>query len=221
MKSKVIISWSSGKDSCYSLMEVLKQDKFQIAGLLTTVTRAFDRVSMHGVRENLLERQANELHLPLIKVEIPSPCSNQQYEEIMGRTMEHVKSMDIRHIVFGDIFLEDIRKYREEKLAPTGITPIFPLWGKRPAELAKEIIKSGVKARIVCLDPRKLDRKFAGRIYDEKLLGELPPEVDPCGENGEFHTFVFGSPAYEHKEIHLQTGVTVERDGFVFTDIEG
>ncbi len=220
MKPRVIISWSSGKDSCYSLMEILRQDIFQIAGLLTTVTRAFDRVSMHGVRETLLERQANELHLPIIKVEIPSPCSNQQYEEIMGRTMEQVKSMDIKHIVFGDIFLEDIRKYREEKLAPTGITPIFPLWGKKPSELARDIIKSGVKARIVCLDPRKLDRKFAGRIYDNELLSEFPESVDPCGENGEFHTFVFGSSAFSHKEIPTKTGLTVERDGFVFTDIE-
>lgn len=220
MKERVIISWSSGKDSCYSLMEILRQDNFQIAGLLTTVTRAFDRVSMHGVRETLLERQANELHLPIIKVELPSPCSNQQYEEIMGRTMEQVKSMDIKHIVFGDIFLEDIRKYREEKLAPTGITPIFPLWGKKPSELARDIINSGVKARIVCLDPRKLDRKFAGRIYDNALLSEFPESVDPCGENGEFHTFVFGSPAFSHKEIPTKTGLTVERDGFVFTDIE-
>ena len=221
MTPKVMISWSSGKDSCYSLMEILKNDKYQVAGLLTTVTRAFNRVSMHGVREALLEKQAEELHLPLMKAEIPSPCSNQQYEQIMGGVMEKIKSMGISHMVFGDIFLEDIRKYREEKLAPTGITPIFPLWGRNPKKLAEEIIQAGIKAKIVCLDPRKLSREFAGRIYDEKLLRELPPEVDPCGENGEFHTFVFGCPAFEHKEIRLQTGVTVERDGFVFTDIEG
>ena len=135
MKPKVMISWSSGKDSCYSLMEILKNDTYQVAGLLTTVTRAFNRVSMHGVREALLEKQAEELHLPLMKAEIPSPCSNLQYEQIMRGVMERIKSMGISHMVFGDIFLEDIRKYREEKLAPTGITPIFPLWGRNPKKL--------------------------------------------------------------------------------------
>ena len=172
------------------------------------------------VRETLLEKQAEELHLPLTKVEIPSPCSNEQYEQIMQGVMGRIKSIGISHMVFGDIFLEDIRKYREEKLAPTGITPIFPLWGRDPRKLADEIIRAGVKAKIVCLDPRKLGREFAGRLYNEELLADLPPEVDPCGENGEFHTFVFGSPAFSHKEIRLRTGVTVDRDGFVFTDIE-
>ena len=220
IKPKVIVSWSSGKDSCYSLMEILRSGTYQVAGLLTTVTRAYNRVSMHGVRETLLEKQAEELHLPLMKVEIPSPCSNEQYEQIMGGVMERIKSIGIGHMVFGDIFLEDIRKYREEKLAPTGITPIFPLWGRDPGKLAFEIIRAGVKAKIVCLDPRKLGREFAGRLYNEELLADLPCEVDPCGENGEFHTFVFGSPAFSHKQIRLRTGVTVDRDGFVFTDIE-
>jgi uncharacterized protein (TIGR00290 family) len=219
-KPKVIVSWSSGKDSCYSLMEILSNNSYQIAGLLTTVTRAYNRVSMHGVRESLLERQAEELHLPLMKAEIPSPCSNEQYEKIMGGVMDRFKTMGISHMVFGDIFLEDIRKYREEKLAPTGITPIFPIWGRDPRKLAVEIIRAGIKARIVCLDPRKLGREFAGRVYNEELLSDLPPNVDLCGENGEFHTFVYGSPAFKNKEIHIRTGETVERDGFVFTDVE-
>jgi uncharacterized protein (TIGR00290 family) len=215
---KAFVSWSSGKDSAFALHEARRLGLAQIVGVLTTINEVHDRVAMHGVRHTLLDRQIAALGLPAIKVPIPSPCSNEIYEARMLKACEHIKASDIRHIVFGDLFLEDIRTYRVEKLSALGMEPIFPLWKRDTAALAREMIASGLSARISCLDPRKLDRSFGGRCFDADLLRDLPDGIDPCGENGEFHTAVTAGPMFEH-EIAIHVGQTVERDGFVFTDL--
>ena len=215
---KAFVSWSSGKDSAFALYEVRRLGLAQIAGVLTTINEVHDRVAMHGVRNTLLDRQIAALGLPVIKVPIPSPCPNEIYEARMAQVCERIKARGIRHIVFGDLFLEDIRAYRLEKLSALGMEPIFPLWKRATTVLAREMIASGLSARITCLDPRKLDRSFAGRCFDADLLHDLPEGVDPCGENGEFHTVVTAGPMFA-KEIPIRIGQTVERDGFVFTDV--
>ena len=189
------------------------------AGLLTTTNEAFDRVAMHAVRRELLEAQADAAALPLHVVPLPWPCSNAQYESIMTAAVARFVRDGFTHVAFGDLFLEDVRGYREAKLAGTGLEPIFPLWKtKTTRELADEMVAAGLQARITCVDPRKLDRTFAGRVFDRALLNDLPPSVDPCGENGEFHSFAFAGPMFQYP-IPNQLGSIVERDGFVFADV--
>ncbi|MFZ3356889.1 MAG: ATP-binding protein, partial [Thermoplasmata archaeon] len=187
-RPKAAVSWSSGKDSAFAFWRITRGGEVDVVELLTTVTKSFGRVSIHGVREALLERQAWELGLPLRKVEIPFPCPNVVYEEAMSTAVGAMKANSVDSVIFGDLFLEDIRAYRESKLAPTGLRPLFPLWGLNTTALAEEMIRVGMRARLVCIDPRKLPKEFAGREFDAKLLKDLPPGVDPCGENGEFHT---------------------------------
>lgn len=215
---RTVVSWSSGKDSAYAL-HVLRADRARhVVGLVTTVSTPYDRVSMHGVRRALLEQQARATGLPVHTVEIPSPCSNTDYERAMRAVVDRLVATGVQEIAFGDLFLEDIRAYRTERLAGTGLRPIFPLWGRSTSALAHEILRAGFDARVVCVDPRKIDRSFAGRRYDGALLAELPPEVDPCGENGEFHTCVVGGPVFRHP-IPVRAGPIVEREGFVFADL--
>jgi uncharacterized protein (TIGR00290 family) len=214
-----VVSWSSGKDSAYSLHLARRAGELEIVGLITTVTETFARVSMHGVRQELLERQAEALGLPLYPVLIPFPCPNAIYEERMGQMVARLRAEGVSRIVFGDLYLEDIRSYREEKLRGTGMRPVFPLWGRATRDLAHEMIASGLRATIVAVGPRKLAGEFAGRSFDENLLRELPAGVDPCGENGEFHTFVSDGPMFRHP-IAVRVGAVVERDGFVFADLE-
>ena len=215
---KAVVSWSSGKDSAFALSEVRREGSLDVVGLLTTITRDFHRVSMHGVRESLLDAQAGAAGLPLHKVEIPSPCPNPVYEAAMGAAVARLRAEGVTHLVFGDLFLPDIRAYREARLAGTGIAPVFPLWARPTSTLARAMIESGLEARVVCLDPKKLPRSWAGRRFDPAFLRELPPGVDPCGENGEFHTFVSAGPMFS-RPIRVEEGETVERDGFVFTDL--
>lgn len=215
---KAFMSWSSGKDSAFALYEAERSGLARIAGVVTTITAAYDRVAMHGVRSALLERQVVALGLPCIKVPLPSPCPNDVYETRMAHAWAQIRSQGIGQIVFGDLFLADVRAYREEQLATAGLQGVFPLWQRDTAQLARAMIASGLVAHIVCLDPRRLDRRFAGRRFDEALLRELPEAVDPCGENGEFHTVVTAGPMFS-APIAVTIGETVERDGFVFTDV--
>ena len=214
---KAFVSWSSGKDSAFALYEA-RRAGVEIVGVLTTINEVYDRVAMHGVRNALLDRQIAALGLPAIKVPIPSPCPNVVYEARMEEACDAIKAQGIRHIVFGDLFLEDIRAYRIEKLAKAGMEPVFPLWLRDTTALARDMIASGLVTHIACLDPRKMPRALAGRRFDEALLRDLPEGVDPCGENGEFHTAVTAGPMFA-APIAVSIGETVERDGFVFTDI--
>ena len=213
------LAWSSGKDSAFALHEVRRSGAFEVVRLLTVITDPFDRVSMHGVREELLDAQARALGLPLVKVRIPYPCPNETYERAMAEALQGAAADRVRTVVFGDLFLEDVRAYREARLSPLGFRAIFPLWGRPTGPLAREMVSSGIEARICCLDPRRLSRSFAGRPFDSELLGQLPPEVDPCGERGEFHTFVSRAPGFR-AAVEVRLGSTVERDGFVFADLE-
>jgi uncharacterized protein (TIGR00290 family) len=216
--SKAFVSWSSGKDSAFALYKAQQSGETEIVGLLTTVSEAYNRVAMHGVRDELLDRQVAALRLPLIKVSIPSPCPNEIYEARMEVACAEIKAQGIHQIVFGDLFLEDLRAYRIEKLAAAGMRAVFPLWKHDTAALAREMIASGLVAHITCIDPRRLDRRFAGRQFDGEFLYDLPHDVDPCGENGEFHTVVSGGPMFADS-IPVSVGETVERDGFVFADV--
>jgi uncharacterized protein (TIGR00290 family) len=218
MPPKAFVSWSTGKDSAFALFEAQRLGFAEIVGMLTTITEVHDRVAMHGVRNSLLERQAAVLGLPCIKVLLPSPCPNEIYEARMAEALERIKAQGIDHMVFGDLFLEDVRAYREEKLAASDMQALFPLWKRDTRVLALAMIESGLVAHIVCLDPKRLDRRFAGRRFDLALLAELPADVDPCGENGEFHTVVSAGPMF-HAPIPVTVGETVERDGFVFADV--
>jgi uncharacterized protein (TIGR00290 family) len=215
---KAVLSWSSGKDCAFALLEARKLGLADVVAILTTTNAAFDRVAMHGTRNALLAAQANALGLPLIDVPLPWPCSNEQYEALMTGAMEHVTGFGARHMVFGDLFLEDVRAYREAKLAPLGVQAIFPLWGRPTDALAQEMITAGMDARVVSLDPRHLEASFAGRKFDAGFLADLPPGVDPCGERGEFHTAVVGGPMFS-APIPVHLGEVVTRDGFVFADL--
>ncbi len=217
MPPKAFVAWSSGKDSAFALHEA-RRAGIDIAGVLTTINEVFDRVAMHGVRHTLLNRQIAALGVPAIKVPIPSPCPNEVYEARMAEACATIKARGVNHIVFGDLYLEDIRAWRVEKLAATGMEAVFPLWNRDTAALARTMIDSGVVAYITCLDPRRLPRRFAGRAFDHALLSDLPDEVDPCGENGEFHTVVTAGPMFA-APLAVQVGETVEREGFVFTDV--
>jgi uncharacterized protein (TIGR00290 family) len=216
---KILVSWSSGKDSAWLLHTLQQRHPGAVAGLLTTVNEAFDRVAMHAVRRTLLEAQASAAGLPLHVVPIPWPCSNAEYETRMGAAVAGFVRDSFSHVAFGDLFLEDVRRYREDRLLGTGLAPIFPLWKTMPTSaLAREMIAGGLRAYLTCVDPRKLDASFAGRAFDLTLLADLPPEVDPCGENGEFHSFVWDGPMFAHP-LAIRVGETVARDGFVFADI--
>ncbi len=215
---KALIAWSSGKDSAWALHEVRRSGELEVVGAITTVTENFARVSMHGVSEELLLAQLGAARLPPRIVRIPFPCPNEVYEARMAAEMEKAKSEGIAHVIFGDLFLEDIRSYREAQLAKIGMSAVFPLWQRPTAALAREMIAAGLQARLVCVDGSKLSPSFAGRSFDQSLLSDLPPGVDPCGENGEFHTFVSAGPMFE-QEIAVRVGKIVERDGFAYADL--
>lgn len=216
---KTLLSWSSGKDSAWALQVLRNEPAVEVVGLLTTVNAAANRVAMHAVREELLDGQGASLGLPVIKLRLPNPCPNEQYDEVMRAAMERAKGDGIEAIAFGDLFLEDVRRYREDRLRPTGIQPLFPLWKRPTAALAREMVGAGLEAILTCVDPRRLDASLAGRAFDEALLSDLPPTVDPCGEHGEFHTFVFAGPMFS-SPLAVEVGPVVERDGFVFADVE-
>ncbi|MGD0962922.1 MAG: ATP-binding protein [Candidatus Acidiferrales bacterium] len=215
---KAWLAWSSGKDSAWALHAVRQRGNFEVVALLTTVNRRYQRVAMHAVRESLLEIQAAAAGLPLVRVPIPSPCPNATYQEAMNGAMAQARAEGVWHVIFGDLFLEDIRAYREKQLAACGMTPVFPVWGQHTRQLAEQMLAGGLSAYLTCVDPRKLDRSFAGRRFDAGLLAALPPGVDPCGENGEFHTFANEGPMFQEK-IQIEVGEIVERDSFVFADL--
>jgi uncharacterized protein (TIGR00290 family) len=219
MRPKALMCWSSGKDSAWALHRLRTAGEVEIVGLLTTINRDAGRVSMHAVRERLLDEQAAALGLPVTKVLIPEQCVNADYERAMAAALEQARDGGVTAVAFGDLFLEDVRRYREERLAPTGITPLFPLWGLDTAKLAREMVEAGLRAHITCVDPRQLDRSFAGRTFEHALLDALPAAVDPCGERGEFHTFAHSGPMFA-RPIPIEAGEVVERGGFVFADIE-
>src|SRR5438105_2786292 len=216
--TKALIAWSSGKDSAWALHEVRRSGELEIVGALTTVTHEFCRVSMHGTREALLAAQLEAARLPAISVRIPFPCPNEIYEREMMAALEAAKRAGVSHVVFGDLFLADIRAYRESRLAAIGIRPVFPLWHLPTDTLARDMIDGGLEAYLVCIDRKKLPASFAGRKFDRALLASLPPGIDPCGENGEFHTFVTAGPMLAHP-IRVAVGETVEREGFAFADL--
>jgi uncharacterized protein (TIGR00290 family) len=218
VKRKLLLSWSSGKDSAWALHCLQRSGEYELVGLLTTLNAAFDRVAMHSTRRALLEAQANAAGLPLHLVPLPWPCSNEQYEAAMQSACDAAVAEGIAAIAFGDLFLEDIRRYREDRLKGTGLEPIFPVWGLDTRFLAEEMVASGLRARIVCVDPRKLPAEFAGRDFDAAFVRDLPAGVDPCGENGEFHTAVYAGPMFR-EAIPIEGGEIVQRDGFVFADV--
>jgi uncharacterized protein (TIGR00290 family) len=217
-RPKALIAWSSGKDSAWALHEARRAGDCEIVGALTTVTETFNRVSMHGVRNELLLAQLDAAGLPGTLVSIPYPCPNDIYESRMATALAEAKSAGVTQVIFGDLFLEDVRKYREDKLAGTGITPLFPIWGRPTGALAREMIDAGVETYLVTIDLKQLPKKFAGRRFDHALLEQLPADTDPCGENGEFHSCVVAGPMLSRR-IPVTVGETVERDGFAFADL--
>lgn len=217
-RTKALLAWSSGKDSAWTLHVLREQRAVDVVGLLTTVNQAFDRVAMHAVRRELLSAQAAAVGLPLLTVEIPYPCSNAEYGAAMAAAMERARGDGITAVAFGDLFLEDVRRYREDRMRGTGLEPLFPLWGVPTDVLARRMIDGGLRARLTCVDPRKLPAGFAGRAFDAALLADLPPDIDPCGERGEFHTFTYDGPMFA-RAVALRSGEVVERDGFIFADL--
>jgi uncharacterized protein (TIGR00290 family) len=215
---RILLSWSSGKDSAWSLHVLRQRAEFEVVGLLTTFNEEADRVAMHAVRRDLVERQAAAADLPLWAVLLPWPCSNERYESLMAQVCAKAVAEGIDGIAFGDLFLEDVRAYRERQLKGTGLQPIFPVWGMPTAALAREMIGSGVRAKLTCVDTDKLNESFVGREFDEALLADLPAEVDPCGERGEFHSFVYAGPVF-NAAMPVTVGETVVRDQFVFADL--
>ncbi|MBI1870702.1 MAG: diphthine--ammonia ligase [Chlamydiae bacterium] len=218
MSEPVLLCWSGGKDSSLALQACLENSKLNVKALLTTITEGYDRISMHGVRYRLLQEQITSIGLPLEEVRIPIQASNLIYEESMYKILEKYKKMGISKVVFGDLFLQDIRSYREKNLAQLEMTGLFPLWLKDTKRLAHDFIRQGFKAILVCIDPKQMNPSFCGREFDEKLLKDLPSSVDPCGENGEFHTFVYDGPIFQYP-LKVKKGEIVERDGFWFCDL--
>lgn len=217
-RAQALIAWSSGKDSAWALHEARRAGEFDIVGALTTVTDTFGRVSIHGVREELLMAQLEAAGLPAMVVRIPFPCPNEIYEREMAAAMQQAKLSGITHVIFGDLYLEDVRGYREARLKDIGMTPVFPLWQRPTAALARAMIDGGLKAHLATVDLKKLPASFAGRRFDIGLLDALPADIDPCGENGEFHSFVSAGPMLTRK-IAVKVGETVERDGFAYADL--
>ncbi len=218
MPVPLIFSWSGGKDSAMALHSLLRGLEYEVVALLTTVTEGYERISMHGVRSELLRQQADSIGLALEEVRIPPHCPNAVYEARMAETVLHFRERGVLHVAFGDIFLEDLRAYREQKLVRAGMTALFPLWKVDTRELAVRLLRDGFRAIVTCVDPGKLDKSFVGRELDAAFFRDLPVGVDPCGENGEFHTFVFDGPNF-HSPVRIQVGEVVERDSFVFCDI--
>jgi uncharacterized protein (TIGR00290 family) len=214
---RVLLSWSSGKDSAWTLHVLRQQPEIEVVGLLTTLNAEFDRVAMHGTRHSILEAQAEAAGLPLWIVPLPWPCSNEIYEARMAEACQRAVDEGVDAIAFGDLFLADIRAYREEKLKPTGLEPLFPLWEIPTDELARTMIAGGLRAKLTCVDPKQLPASFAGRDFDASLLRDLPPGTDPCAERGEFHTCAYAGPMFT-APLKLEAGEIVERDGFVFAD---
>lgn len=215
---RILLAWSSGKDSAWSLHLLRQRGEYEVAGLLTTFNEEADRVAMHAVRRELVERQAAAAKLPLWTVPLPWPCTNEEYESRMAQTCAKAVAEGLYGVAFGDLFLEDVRAYREKQLKDTGLVPIFPVWGLPTRALAHEMIAAGLRAKLTCVDTTKLDRSFAGREFDEALLADLPAEVDPCGERGEFHSFVYSGPMLD-AAVPVSVGPTVVRDQFVFADL--
>jgi uncharacterized protein (TIGR00290 family) len=218
MTERVALSWSSGKDSAWALHLLRQSPEFEVVALITTFNQAAARVAMHAVRRELVERQAALIGLPVWPVDLPWPCSNEVYETLMSEVCRRARAERVDAIAFGDLFLRDIRDYRERQLAGTGIKPLFPLWEIPTGNLAEQMIDAGLKAKITCIDPSRLDRSYAGRDFGPGFLANLPAGVDPCGENGEFHTFVYACPDFA-QPMDVSTGEIVERDGFVFADV--
>jgi uncharacterized protein (TIGR00290 family) len=218
MRKRIIVSWSGGKDSAWTLHVLRRQNEYDIVGLLTSLNQQADRVAIHGVRSELLRLQAASAGLPLWTVDLPFPCTNAEYESRMNDLCRRAVAEGISHFAFGDLFLSDIREYRERQLYGTGLTPVFPLWGTSTPALAREMVASGLRAKIACLGTNALDASFVGREFDDALLDILPDTVDPCAERGEFHTFVYDGPMLS-RPIPVRTGETVTRDQFVYIDL--
>jgi uncharacterized protein (TIGR00290 family) len=218
MRPKALIAWSSGKDSAWALHEVRRAGELDVVGALTTLTDTFRRVSMHGVREEVLRAQHAAAGLPSVIVPIPYPCPNEIYEARMASALADARAQGVTHVIFGDLFLEDVRAYREQKLAGTGVSPLFPLWQRPTDRLAREMIGAGLDTYLVCVDLQQLPKAFAGRRFDHALLDELPATADPCGEKGEFHSCVVAGPMF-YRRIDVDVGDTVEREGFAYTDL--
>jgi len=218
MKKKTLLSWSSGKDSAWTLHVLRQQQDIEVVGLFCTYNKKFERGAMHAVRNELICHQAEQVGLPLHLIPIPDPCSDSEYRTIMEEFIEQVKIQQIDCIAFGDLYLEDVRRYREESLAGTGITPLFPLWKLPTDELSLDMVKSGLRAIITCIDPKYISADFAGYEYNSTFLEQIPDHIDPCGENGEFHSFAFAGPMF-NENVNIRVGETVTRDGFVFTDV--
>ncbi|MHA1568701.1 MAG: diphthine--ammonia ligase, partial [Alphaproteobacteria bacterium] len=215
----ILLSWSGGKDSALALWELQQSGEFEVAGLLTSVTAGYDRVSMHGVRNELLDKQVAAIGLPVEKIVLPQPCANEDYERLMKEAMLCYREQGIDTVAFGDLFLADVRKYREDNLAQVGMKALFPLWGRDTAALAREFVDAGFRAVVTCVDTEQIDKSFAGRIIDHQFLADLPATADPCAENGEFHTFVFAGPIFR-EEIPFTKGECVLRDErFYFCDL--
>lgn len=215
---RTLLSWSSGKDSAWALHLLRQQREYEIVGLLTTFNRVADRVAMHGVRRSLVRAQAEAVGTPLWEVDLPWPCSNEEYESAMRQACKKAIESHIECVAFGDLFLSDIREYREKQMSGTGLEPIFPVWGLPTRELAEEMIAAGLRAKLACVDTKQISAEFAGRDFDTRLLSELPASADPCGENGEFHSFVYGGPMFK-KSVSIQVGEVVRRDQFVYADL--
>ena len=217
MRPRALLAWSSGKDSAFTL-HVLREQGVEVTGLLTTINEAFERVAMHAVRLELLRAQAEAVGLPLLEVRIPWPCPNEAYEAAMAAALAEARAHGVTAVAFGDLFLVDVRRYREDRMRGSGLEPLFPLWGRPTRALAEEMIARGQKAVLTCVDPRAVPRELAGRAFDAALLRELPEAVDPCGERGEFHSFAWDGPAFRHP-VPVRVGEMVEREGFVFADL--
>jgi uncharacterized protein (TIGR00290 family) len=220
VKEKIVLAWSGGKDSAMSLYRLRQDDRYEVIALMTNFNEFYDRVMMHGVRRSLMEQQADSIGIPLDLIRFPARVSNSDYAEKIGAALANYRQQGVRTIAHGDLFLQDIRQYREKQLATVNMNGIFPVWGRDTAELAREFIRLGFKAALVCVDTQQLDASFAGRLFDDALLRDLPEGVDPCGENGEFHTFVFAGPIFKFP-LDVTIGETVLRENrFCFCDVK-